>query len=300
MALIHEGRASTYRELRGRVERLASGLRALGLERGDRVAYLGVNHPAFLETLFAAGVLGAVFVPVHARQPTEVARHIVRDAGATILVHGPERAERASALASEVRTVLAVGAELEAAIERAPDARIDEPVGLDDLAILAYTSGTTGLPKGAMLSHGNLTWNVVNMLASLGLGASDVSIAAAPLYRIGGLGVTLLETLYVGGTVVLASSSDAGEVLDLVETHGATTLFVPPDIMRALAESDRWAAADLSTLRLCVTGGTLVPEPRRRTCSRRSGPPARPCSSPRCGWSVRMARRPRPGRPGRS
>lgn len=246
------------------MDRLASALRALGTERGDRVAYLGMNRPAFLEVVFATTSLGAVFVPVHARQPTDVARHIVRDAGVRVLIHGPEMAERASTLAAEVERVVAVGDDLETLIEGASPERVDEPVGLDDLALLAYTSGTTGLPKGAMLTHGNLTWNVMNMLGRIALGERDVSIAAAPLYRVGGLGVTVLETLYVGGSVVLVSDPRPEEVLRLVEEHRATTLFGAPDILAGLPQTPGWDAADISSLRVCVTGGTLVPEPLLR------------------------------------
>ncbi|MCC8243188.1 acyl-CoA synthetase [Saccharothrix luteola] len=277
VAVIHEGRGSTYRQLHERVLRLAHGLRRLGVGRGDRVAYLGPNHPAFLETLFAVGALGAVFVPLNMRlAPAEVA-HVLTDSGSDVLVYAPEQAsvvEAVRAAAGSLRTIAldhpAAGEssyeELIAASEADP---IDEPVTLDDLCLIMYTSGTTGRPKGAMLTHGNLTWNTVNVLVDVDLASDEVTLVVAPLFHTAGLNMTCLPTLIKGGTVVLMPAFDAAEVLDQIETHRVTYMFGVPTMYNAIAACPRWEEADLSSLRQVNCGGAPVPESTIRTYQRR-------------------------------
>ncbi len=188
VALVFGEERRTYRELRERVDRLAHGLASLGIGRGDRVAYAGPNHPAFLETLFAAGGLGAAFVPVnHRLAPPEVA-HILEHAGCEVLVHAPEAAPAVEPTRGRVpvrRWVALAGPSAddlgyEALVAVHPPDPLDEPVSPDDLCILAYTSGTTGRPKGVMLTHANVTWNVANLLSVADVASDDVTLAFAP------------------------------------------------------------------------------------------------------------------------
>ena len=154
-----EGRTATYGELDERVRRLGHGLRGLGVGPGDRVAYLGVNHPALLETLFATGAAGAVAVLVNARLAVPEVAHILDDSGAGVVVHGAEHATHVEALrpqAAGVRHWVDVdgpgtdpaASGYERLVAASADDELDEPVGLDDPCALMYTSGTTGRPKG--------------------------------------------------------------------------------------------------------------------------------------------------------
>jgi len=151
----------SYAQLHDRVTRLAHGLRGLGVRRGDRVAYLGPNHPAFLETLFAAGTLGAILVPLNTRLAApELARHLAGSDSRTLIYGAGQDGVLAGLRSSApVRGVVAVGepAEGEASyaglLAAAPGTDIDEAVGLDDPCLIMYTSGTTGRAKGATLSH---------------------------------------------------------------------------------------------------------------------------------------------------
>ena len=267
-ALLHEDRSWTYEELSADISRLANALSGLGVRAGDRVGYLGANHPAFLETSFAAGLLGAIFVPLNQGLSAAELDYIVRDAGCDVIVYGGE----ASALMDEikvragVRECVAVGAVEDARRtldELLADARpdpIDLPVGLDDLCFLIYTSGTTGHPKGVMLTHGNVTWNALNYLSTTDFRANDVTLAIAPLFRAGGWGVTLLPTLQKGGTVVMVSVFDPAGVLELIARHRVTTLFGGPELLGALVRTPAWARADLSSIRYVISGGNVVHE----------------------------------------
>ncbi|MFG3345720.1 long-chain fatty acid--CoA ligase [Streptomyces sp. NPDC048018] len=268
IAVVHEGRTWTYRELHERVLRLAHALRALGAARGDRIAYLGANHPTFLETLFAAGALGTAFVPLNTRLAAPELAFNLADSGSVVLVHAPEHTEAARAAAAEAgvrhRIVLAgPGGDgalgYEELLADAGTGPLDEAVAPEDPCMIMYTSGTTGRPKGAVLSHANITWNSVNVLVDTDLAHDEVTLVVAPLFHTGSLNMTCLPTLLKGGRVVLLGAFDAGRVLDLVEELRVTYMFGVPTMYDAMAAQPRWESADLSSLRTLNCGGAPVP-----------------------------------------
>ncbi|MEW2343872.1 acyl-CoA synthetase [Streptomyces griseoaurantiacus] len=266
-AIVHEDTHLTYRDLHERVLRLAHALRALGVARGDRVAYLGPNHPSFLETLFATGVLGAVFVPLNTRLAAPELAYNLSDSGSTVLVHAAGHAGTAAAAGAEApalhRITLGPAAEdalgYEELLAGAPADPLDEPVGPDEPCMIMYTSGTTGRPKGAVLSHANITWNSVNVLVDTDLAADEVTLVVAPLFHTAGLNMTCLPTLLKGGRVVLHGAFDAGHVLEAVAAHRVTYMFGVPTMYDAMAAHPRWRDADLSSLRSVSCGGAPVP-----------------------------------------
>ncbi|MEU7025605.1 long-chain fatty acid--CoA ligase [Streptomyces sp. NPDC046275] len=265
-ALIHADRTLTYGELHERTTRLAHALRAAGVRRGDRIAYLGRNHPAFLEALFATGLLGAVFVPLNTRLTAPEIAYQLRDSGSRVLLHSPspELAALAveAAAAGGTRTVVeACGDAYEDLLAGAGTAPIDEPVGPDEICVIMYTSGTTGRPKGAMLTHANLVWNAVNVLVDHDLVADETALVSAPLFHTGALNMLTLPVLLKGGACVLVESFDPGDTLDLIERHGVSFMFGVPTMFEQVARHPRWASADLSSLRLLNCGGAPVPTP---------------------------------------
>ncbi|CAM5343090.1 long-chain fatty acid--CoA ligase [Streptomyces griseorubiginosus] len=262
-ALIHGGTTLSYAELHTRVTRLAHALRARGIRRGDRVAYLGPNHPSYLETLFAAGVLGAVFVPLNTRLAGPEIGYQLSDSGARALVYGPSHAGLVAGLpgSTDVRTYVEVGAEYEQLLAGSPAEPIDEPVTGDDTCIIMYTSGTTGRPKGAMLTHGNLTWNAINVLVDTDLIADERALVSAPLFHTAGLNMLALPVLLKGGTCVLVEAFDPDATFDLIEQHRITFMFGVPTMFEQVARHPRWPAADLSSLRILTCGGSPVSTP---------------------------------------
>ncbi|MFF7757435.1 acyl-CoA synthetase [Streptomyces griseorubiginosus] len=262
-ALIHGGTTLSYAELHTRVTRLAHALRARGIRRGDRVAYLGPNHPSYLETLFATGVLGAVFVPLNTRLAGPEIGYQLSDSGARALVYGPSHAGLVAGLpgSTDVRTYVEVGAEYEQLLAGSPAEPIDEPVTGDDTCIIMYTSGTTGRPKGAMLTHGNLTWNAINVLVDTDLIADERALVSAPLFHTAGLNMLALPVLLKGGTCVLVEAFDPDATFDLIEQHRITFMFGVPTMFEQVARHPRWPAADLSSLRILTCGGSPVSTP---------------------------------------
>lgn len=262
-ALIHGDTTFTYAELHTRVTRLAHALRARGIRRGDRVAYLGPNHPSYLETLFAAGSLGAVFVPLNTRLAGPEIGYQLSDSGARALVYGPSHAGLVAGLpgSTDVRTYVEVGAEYERLLAESAQEPIDEPVTADDTCIIMYTSGTTGRPKGAMLTHGNLTWNAINVLVDTDLIADERALVSAPLFHTAGLNMLTLPVLLKGGTCVLVEAFEPNATFDLIEQHRITFMFGVPTMFEQVARHPRWADADLSSLRILTCGGSPVSSP---------------------------------------
>ena len=262
-ALIRGETRRTYGELACRVRRLAHGFRELGVRRGDRVSWLGANHPAFLEVFFASSQLGAVLAPVNHQLDRAVIGELLEGYAPVVVV---EHSTTGITLPSDARAHVVVGAatgadvDYESLVTNSPDVPLDEVVGLDDLSMLPHTSGTTGTPRGVMLTHGNLTWNVINMLSAVDFRSDDVTIAITPFFRTGGTGVNVLPVLFKGGAVVVPETSDPEEILGLIEQEGVTIGFGNPDLLERLTRSRRWPTTDLSSIRLYITGGAPVPE----------------------------------------
>ncbi|MBO1336191.1 long-chain fatty acid--CoA ligase [Streptomyces sp. VRA16 Mangrove soil] len=261
-ALIHEGATLTYARLHARTVQLAHALRERGIRRGDRVAYLGPNHPTFLETLFAAGALGAVFVPLNTRLAGPEIAYQLTDSGAKVLIHGPAHRPLVAGLrdGTDVRLYVQVGTEYEELLESATgEGPADEAVSGDDTCIIMYTSGTTGRPKGAMLTHANLTWNALNVLVDTDLAADERALVSAPLFHTAGLNMLALPVLLKGGTCVLVESFDPATTLALIAEHRITTMFGVPTMYDLVARQPGWPQADLSSLRTLLCGGAPVP-----------------------------------------
>ncbi|MFV2194942.1 acyl-CoA synthetase [Nocardiopsis sp. LOL_012] len=266
VAITHDGRSLTYAQLHERVTRLAASLRGLGVHRGDRVAYLGTNHPALLETLFAAGTLGAVFVPLNTRLSAPELAYMLDDSGTRVLVHGAEQAERVALLRERAGalTAVAVGGDAPGGYEdllaAAPAEPVDEPVGLDDPCMIMYTSGTTGRPKGATLTHGNITWNCVNVLIDVDVTADEVTLVSAPMFHTAALNMTCLPTILKGGRAVIEPGFDPARTIELFSTERVSWMFGVPAMFDALAAHPDWEGADTSSLRVLMAGGAPVPD----------------------------------------
>jgi fatty-acyl-CoA synthase len=264
VVLVGDDRSFTYAELAQRVRRLANGLQRLGVGRGDRVAWLGANHPAFLEALFASGLVGAALAPVNHRLAADGVRAVLADIEPRVLIQ--HAAMDPTPVEDSVRQRIAVAGsiegalDLEALVAESPDDPVEVGVGMDEVCLLPHTSGTTGPPKGVLLTHANLTWNVINFLSCADFRSDDVTVAIAPFFRVGGTGVNVLPVLFLGGTVVVPSDLSPAAILQLMERHRVTVGFGNPDLLDALARSELWPQVDLSSVRFVVTGGAPVPE----------------------------------------
>ena len=220
IALATDDESLTYAELAARVEATAAHLRELGVGAGERVAYLGPNSIDTFVCFFATARLGGVFVSLNTRLAAPEIGYMLQDSGSVVLAHGPECADLARAAdpsAHGVKHVLS-STELRRATAGAttPVPWPDRLVDLEDPALILYTSGTTGRPKGAVLTHGNITWNTVNQLVHVDVLGTDVALCAAPLFHVTGLGQVSMPTLLKGGTVVVVPKFDPAGFLALI------------------------------------------------------------------------------------
>jgi fatty-acyl-CoA synthase len=229
---------------------------AMDIKAGDRVAWLGLNHPAQIVLLFALARLGATLVPLnHRLAPAEWAA-VLADCSPRWLVHDHPFGEAAQALARDAAMPCLAAdalADGEAIELLPPEGHWDSP------ALLVYTSGTTGLPQAAVHTQGNLLANMAMAAQVQGLSASDTVLTVLPLFHVGGLCIQTLPALSVGATVLLHARFDAQAVLtSLEEDRIALTLQVPATL-KALVAHPRWAATDLSALRAVWAGSSILP-----------------------------------------
>ncbi|RJF90136.1 long-chain-fatty-acid--CoA ligase [Oleomonas cavernae] len=262
-ALTFEGITWRYGVLADRIARLAAVLRAGGVGPGDRVGFLGFNHPDFITTLVATAHVGGIFVPLNFRLTGAELGYIINDAGIHTLLVCREHLELIEGVQDlpSVRQFIAVDGGLDALMTAAlPD---DDQAAVDehDVAAIFYTSGTTGRPKGAMLTHQNIWANNLNWNLAFDVTGNDTMLTMAPLFHVGGLFVLTTSTFLMGGHVVVLKSFDAGRVLADVEKYKVTISFGVPAMMLFVSQHERFQAADLSSLRLFVAGGAPVPEP---------------------------------------
>jgi fatty-acyl-CoA synthase len=261
VALTDGDRSTTYRELADRASALSNAFRDMGVQRGDRVAYLGPNDSKYFDVMFAVTALGAIMVPVNTRLAAPELAYVLEDSGAETVVVAPSHREvLAAAIGPEPsQQIISTETDVDQLITRASSEWIDEEVRLEDVAIIMYTSGTTGHPKGAMLTHGNLTWNVTNVLIDLDFHHDEVALIVAPLFHIAALAMISLPLLVKGGTLLLQAGFDPARALELIEEHKVTQIFGVPTMFNLMAKTDAWSTADISSLRAIMCGGAPVP-----------------------------------------
>ena len=250
------GRRFTYGDWNRRADTVARFLSvALGVRKGDRVAVLSQNRLEYLDVFFACGKIGAVLQSLNWRLAPPELERIVEHAAPVALLHDDDLAERARSLEVKARRVpLAALADLPPASPPPTPTLVH-----DDPWVISYTGGSTGSPKGVVLTHGTITWNAVNTAASWGLGQDDTAILDAPLFHTGGLNVFTTPLVHVGGTSILCRRFDPGRVLELLQASDVTVYFGVPTMFVLLQEHPAFAAADLSRLRLLIGGGAPAP-----------------------------------------
>ncbi|WP_022930545.1 class I adenylate-forming enzyme family protein [Patulibacter americanus] len=264
VAIRCDGEATTYGTLDARSERLAAGLRARGLVPGDRVASLTANRPEHVELLLACAKAGLALVPCNWRLTVPELRDQLGDAEPALLLVDPEHAAKAAELGVPTATLDREG--LDALADRTRDgvvpaaAAVHEPVADDAPLLIVYTSGTTGRPKGAVLTHANCFWTNLALDRTVPIGHDDVVLAVLPQFHVGGWNVQPLLALWAGATLVLERRFDAERALGLIASEGVTTMMGVPANYAAMADAAGFAAADLRTLRSAVVGGAAMPE----------------------------------------
>jgi fatty-acyl-CoA synthase len=255
------GRSLTYEALSRRVWRLCHALAAMGVGHGDRVALLARNDLSAFEVLLACLRTGAVYTPLNWRLAAPELAGVAQHCGPRVLFHDAPCGGAAQALreaAPDLRLV-AAGEPYEALLAAGsdrPDPRARDP---EALAMLLYTSGTTGRPKGVMVPHRQLFWNAVNTVYACDLGPGDRALACLPLFHTGGLNCVSTPTLYRGGTVVLMDAFDAERALDVITSRRVTLTVAVPTMYQMLLDAGA-GERDLTSLATLLCGGAPCPD----------------------------------------
>jgi fatty-acyl-CoA synthase len=243
-AVCFEGEPISYRELWHRIERCSA---ALDVARGERIAWLGYNHPDMLVLLFAAARRGAMLVPLNWRLTAAEHRAILQDCAPRWMFADAEFAGVARELGVPMGS-----------LERPAGGTLDGSDG-DELLIM-YTSGTTGKPKGAVLAQSALLWNGYNGIHAHDLRQSDLVLSTLPMFHVGGLNNQTLPALLAGARVTLHKRFEPGRWLASVRSDEPTISLLVPAAMQAVIGHPDWAGTPLDSLRLLNTGSMVVPE----------------------------------------
>ena len=271
IALISRGRETTYGELRSQIDRLRGGLASVGVTAGDRVALLCSNSRHFVITYFATVGLGAIAVPLNPFSPAPALEKEIASVGAKVVVVEKVSAATWSnvdrSLVPTVETVLSTDGENAPAGAHSIDELLDADavdiveVGSEVVAVLIFTSGTAGLPRAAMLTHGNGLMSIAQSRATGVLNSDDLIWSVLPLFHIFGLNVVMATGLGVGATLMLVQRFDPHSAAESIKTRRATVVPGAPAMWAAFTHFDELPADSFTTVRVALSGASKLPVP---------------------------------------
>ncbi|MEN8040845.1 MAG: long-chain fatty acid--CoA ligase [Actinomycetota bacterium] len=264
------GEGSTFAEWNARANRTANYLRSLGVEQGDRVAVYASNTMEYLDLFWAAPKIGAMLQNLNWRLTVHELTGIIEGGEPKVLIYSEDWREQVEELKPSlgaVKHIVALtnprsGEEdfserdgMNPSLTDLPELDVDDPWGI------YYTGGTTGLPKGAVVTHGNITWNSVNTITSWGITGDHSAALQLPFFHIGGPNIFMVPMVHVGGTTILCTQFDMDQTFDLVNNSGITHYVGVPTMFQMIQEDPRWESMDFSRLELVISGGAPCPLP---------------------------------------
>jgi fatty-acyl-CoA synthase len=261
------------RQFNKRVNQTAHALMSLGIAPGDRISVVMLNSSEFLEIYFACAKIGAIMVPVNFRLAVPELGYILADCAPKVLVYSSDFAEKVAGLKHKGAVIphtfrlggddLTQDASFSDFVAGHPD---HEPqpgreIGGDDPLVIMYTSGTTGNPKGVMITHTNITFHAIHNLLGYGVNRTFTSLVTAPLFHIGALSAAANPVIYAGGSLVLKRFFNASEIIKLIKAEKINYMFAVPVMYQMMAEAAEWETADFSHVRYFIAGGAPIPVP---------------------------------------
>ncbi|MCG1020038.1 long-chain fatty acid--CoA ligase [Sutcliffiella horikoshii] len=246
------GERWNYKQLYDRSRVMAGRLLSAGIGIGDRVALLSPNHIVYFDLLFACSEIGAIFVPLNWRMAEKEWNYIIRDCKAKCVIVHDDYLEQSKRLECQVFSL----EELETKETQWNTTRATRS---NDPAAIIYTGGTTGQPKGVILTYENITFNATNTIVSWGLHGGDITLTCLPMFHTGGLNALSTPILMAGGTVVLMKNFDAEKAMNLLNMYECTITLMVPTMYGMLIEHPQFQSTDFPTMRTFLSGGAPCP-----------------------------------------
>jgi acyl-CoA synthetase (AMP-forming)/AMP-acid ligase II len=280
VGVVEGDRSLTYGELNSRINRLANALSNLGMVKGKTIAFMGNNAHQFVEFYFAVAKAGLVSVPVNARFSADEAAYIIKNSEATTLIYTDDVGAAAKKIRESVPEItrhistgkLETGVlSYEGLLESASDEEPRIQVNPDDMTMIMYTSGATGIPKGVVATQRNIMANTNTMCLELDIVPEDVTVLAMPLYHNGGLWPTM-STVYRGGTLVLIPRFDLEAMLEIIQERKVTFLNLVPTMLIRLVSYPKLSSYNLESLRAIMYAGAPIPLEQLKNAMRILGP----------------------------
>jgi fatty-acyl-CoA synthase len=267
-AIVEGDKRINYRDLNLRVNRAAHALQKMGVKPGDRVSIIAFNCIEFVELIMGAAKIGAMLVPLNWRLTPYELSFIVTDSGAQTIIFDPSFAKAVEEIKAKVsvKNYISLGSEsfgwalqYEKILATEQDAEPvpEKPVGLETPHLIIYTAGTTGKPKGAVLTQGASFWNAVNVIIPMDITSQDRNLMVVPMFHIGGIGLFTLPMLYIGGTAVITRTFDPAKALDLMKKEKITIFMGVPAIFLFLAQQPDFDV--MKNVRIVMSGGAPLP-----------------------------------------
>ena len=266
-AVIFDGRRITYSDLALRVARLANALRQLGVEKGDRIATMEVNCNEHIEAYFAAAKLDAIYVPINFRASQSEVEYMLNDSSPTVLLAGSRYTDMIELISPKIESLKALVlidgvAEGWHTYEKMLDSSSDDEMfpesDDDDLTMLMFTAGTTGSPKGVMLSHNSFSSYILTNVSPPDMEVEEKNILTVPLYHIAGV-QAVMAAIYGGRTLIIQRQFEPVEWMTLVEQEKANRAMMVPTMLKMVLDHQEFHNHDLSSLQVITYGAAPMP-----------------------------------------
>jgi len=259
----------TFEMMERRANQVARVLLDSGVQKGDRVGVFSKNRFDFLDILFACGKIGSILTPFNVRLTTPEMEYLIKKTGPTVFFYDPDL----STQFGEIRPFLKeqsifvmgekkydVDSDINSLMTKQASSEVERPtISLDDPYLIVFTGGTTGLPKGAVLSHGLVFWNSVNTIVSWGLRPDDIQPLLFPLFHTGGINVLLIPFYHLGAKSIIMGDFDVDATFKVIEDENCSIVIGVPTMFNMMSESPSFAKSNFDSVRVFISGGAPCP-----------------------------------------
>ncbi|MEH7179091.1 acyl-CoA synthetase [Neobacillus vireti] len=250
----------TYQEINTRASSVAGWLKEQGVKKGDRVALLSPNHISYFDLLFACGKIGAIFVPLNWRLSLRELIEILQDCTPLVIGIHQQFRNMFTLLENTISTSIIVGgSEYEEVLKSRIETDDTNAISENDPLAMIYTGGTTGKPKGVVLSHQSIQWNAINTILSWNLSEEDVTINYMPMFHTGGLNALSLPLLMTGGTVIIGDQYSGRKVVQSINRYKCTIILLVPTMYHSLIQSVEFQDSKFPSMKIFLSGAAPCP-----------------------------------------